>query len=66
MNSNISALDIRDIAYDSTRRILFLVDYSSGLLSLQLSFSTGLSAKFTSSTKNIKQCTLIYYDKFAD
>jgi hypothetical protein len=66
MNSNISGLDIRDLAFDSTRKLLFLVDYSSGLLSLQLSFAPSLTAKFTSSPKSLKQCTLIHYDKFAD
>ena len=47
----IDSIDIRDIAYDSSRKILFMVDYVSGLMALQVDYSNALSAKLTSSTK---------------
>ena len=62
----IDSIDIRDIAYDSSRKILFMVDYVSGLIALQVDYSNSLSAKLTSSTKKLKACTLIYYDRFSD
>jgi hypothetical protein len=43
-----------------------MVDYTSGLMALQVNYSNALSAKLTSSTKKLKACTLIYHDRFSD
>lgn len=62
-----SALNIKDLAYDSNRKLLFIVDYNSVILSMQLTFGKDtLSTRVTSSTIPKKQCNLIYYDPFND
>jgi hypothetical protein len=66
-NSNLDAINIKDLAYDSNRKILFIADYNAGVLSLQLIFgSQGLQTKLTSSSIPNKLCNLIYYDSFND
>lgn len=62
-----SALNIKDLAYDSNRKLLFIVDYNSAILSMQLTFGKdSLSTRLTSSTIPKKQCNLVYYDPFND
>lgn len=62
-----SPLNIKDLAYDSKRKILFIVDYNSAILSMQLIFgSDTLTTRLTSSNISKKQCNLIYYDSFND
>jgi hypothetical protein len=60
-NSGLSNVNIKDMAYDSRRRILFIVDFNSGLMSLQLTFGSSLAAQLTSSNKKIRQCSLVFY-----
>jgi hypothetical protein len=60
--SGLSSIDVKDLAYDRRRKTLFMADYDSGVLSLQLTYSPSFSAKLTSSTIKNKQCMLIYYD----
>jgi hypothetical protein len=60
--SGLSSIDVKDLAYDRRRKTLFMADYDSGVLSLQLTYSPTFSAKLTSSTIKNKQCMLIYYD----
>ena len=38
-NSNDLPINIKDIAYDKSRRILFILDYNVGLIPLKLDFS---------------------------
>lgn len=62
-----SGLNIKDLAYDSNRKILFIVDYNSAILSMQLTFDKEtLSTRVTSSNIPKRQCNLIYYDPFND
>jgi len=65
-SSDLESIDIKDLAYDKWRKTLFMADYDSGVLSLQLSFSPSFSAKLTSSTIKNRQCVLIYYDEYRD
>lgn len=58
-------LNIKDLAYDNVRKLLFLLDHNSGVLPLQIILSRqGLQAQMTSSVIKNNYCNLIYYDSF--
>lgn len=60
-------IDIQDIAYDPTRKILFVLDRHIGVIPLQLNItSKNISARLTSSTIKNSQCNVIYYDQYMD
>ncbi len=66
-NLDIKNLDIRDLAYDFNRKLLFMLDHNSGVLSLQLILSAnGLKAQLSSSVIKNNFCNLIYYDSFTE
>jgi hypothetical protein len=63
----LSQIDVQDLAYDASRKILFILDHRTGVIPLQLTISTtGLQARRTSSTIKNSQCNVIYYDAYAD
>ena len=60
---NLEMVNIRDLAYDSGRKILFMLDYHTGVIPVKLTISpSSLSASLTSSTIKNSQCNVIYYD----
>lgn len=60
---NLKKVNIRDLAYDSGRKILFMLDYHAGVIPVKLAISpSSLSASLTSSTIKNSQCNVIYYD----
>ena len=58
--------NFKDLAYDKSRRLLFMLDHNSGVLSLELSFGSRLQAQLTSSVIKNSFCNLIYYDSFTE
>ena len=66
-NLGMKTLDIKDLAYDNVRKLLFLLDHNSGVLPLQVILSRqGLQAQMTSSVIKNNYCNLIYYDSFTE
>lgn len=66
-NLGMKTLNIKDLAYDHVRKILFLLDHNSGVLPLQVILSgQGLQAQLTSSVIKNNYCNLIYYDSFTE
>lgn len=64
-NLSMKTLNIKDLAYDNVRKLLFLLDHNSGVLPLQIILSRqGLQAQMTSSVIKNNYCNLIYYDSF--
>lgn len=64
-NLDMKTLDIKDLAYDHSRKLLFMLDHNTGVLPLQLTISGGnLRAQLTSSVIKNNYCNLIYYDSF--
>lgn len=66
-NIDIKALNIKDLAYDHTRKLVFMLDHNSGVLPLQLVIGGDtLKAHLTSSVIKNNYCNLIYYDSFTE
>jgi uncharacterized protein YjiK len=60
-----ASCNIKDLAYDPDRKILFILDHNTGVMSLQLILASGkLTTKLTSSAIKSSLCDLIYYDRF--
>ena len=63
----LKSIDVQDLAYDSARKNLFILDSLSGVLPVALNFSgEKLSAAPTSSVISLKDCNLLYYDAYQD
>jgi len=66
-NLDIKAANFKDLAYDQNRKLLFMLDHNSGVISLQLIIAGGhLTAQVTSSVIKNNYCNLIYYDSFTE
>lgn len=64
-NSGEASCNIKDLAYDPDRKILFILDHNTGVMSLQLIMAGAkLVTKLTSSAIKSSLCNLIYYDRF--
>jgi len=54
-----------DLAYDHSRKLLFMLDRYSGMSALQLIMAAGrFQAQLTSSVIKSSDCSLIHYDGF--
>ena len=63
----LKSIDVQDLAYDSARKNLFILDALSGVLPVALTFAgERLSAAPTSSVISLKDCNLLYYDAYQD
>lgn len=61
-NSGAANLNAKDLAFDPVRKILFILDHNSGILSYSLSFAPLVYRVASPPIKN-SLCSLLFYDK---
>lgn len=60
-------MNIQDLAYDSKRKIIFILDHGIGVIPVQLTITgSTLKCQLTSSTIKNNYCNVIYYDSYSE